>query len=120
MALLVLAICASCGSGGGGGSAGGESAAPGAQAPASVALTWNGADTAAGYVVHWGTASRAYSHDIDVRKPVADEHGAVMVVLALDADEQAATYYFAITSYDAAGNSSVYSNELSLAATSID
>jgi hypothetical protein len=116
----MLAICASCGSGGGGGGTGGESDAPGAQAPASVALTWSGTDAVVGYVVHWGTAPRAYSHDIDVRKPVADAQGTVMVVVALDAGERAATYYFAITAYDTAGNSSAYSNELSLAATSIE
>ncbi len=114
--LLALAFCAACGGGGGGGggSAGGGSSGPTVQTPASVALTWSSSDAVAGYVVHWGAAARTYSHGVDVRKPVADAQGTVMVVVALDAREYAATYYFAITSYDADGNSSAYSNELSI------
>src|SRR5207253_9941651 len=69
-ALLMLVICASCGSGGGGGSAGDGDPAPNANAASSVAVTWSGSDGAAGYVVHWGTTSGDYSHDVDVKKPV--------------------------------------------------
>jgi ABC-type phosphate transport system substrate-binding protein len=118
-ALLVLALCASCGSGGGGGSAGDSEAAPDASSPASVALTWSGSDDVAGYVVHWGTTSGVYSRAIDVRKPVADAQGAVTIVITLDGvDADVAGYFFAITSYDTAGSSSAYSNELSIDATS--
>jgi len=115
-ALLVLAMCASCGGGGAGGGAGDGAGASDQNAPASVALTWTGSDAAAGYVVHWGTTSGDYSHDVDVQKPAADPHGEVMVVIALDAiDASVERLFFAITSYDGAGNSSVYSNELSIA-----
>jgi hypothetical protein len=110
-ALLVLAICASCGGGGGsGGSAGDGGPAPADTAPANVALTWRGSEEVAGYVVHWGTVSREYAHEVDVLRPPMDADGNVTVVIALDAG--AAVYYFAITSYDGAGSSSDYSNEL--------
>lgn len=109
-ALLVLAICSACGGGGGGGSTGGSTSAP----DTTVALTWRSSDAdVAGYVVHWGTAARAYSHDVDVSEPSADAEGNVTVVIALDGGDPASRYYFAITSYDAGGNSSGYSNELS-------
>ena len=85
-ALLVLAMCASCGGGGAGGGAGDAGGASDQNAPASVALTWTGSDDVAGYVVHWGTTSGEYSHDVDVQKPAADSQGEVMVVIALDAD----------------------------------
>jgi hypothetical protein len=112
-ALLLLAVltsCASCGGGGGGGGSAEEGSAPGSH----VAVTWIGSDDAAGYVVHWGIVSRAYSHDIDVLKPVADAQGTVTVVVALDGDATVSAYYFAITSYDSAHNASGYSNELSI------
>src|SRR5712691_11465370 len=106
-ALLVLAICTSCGSGGGGGGAGDGEVAPAANAPASVALTWSGSDAAAGYVVHWGTTSGVYPHDVDVRKPVANAHGDVTVAIMLDGiDASVARVFFAITSYDVASNTS--------------
>lgn len=119
-ALLVLAICASCGGGGGGGSAGGGEVAPGENAQRSVALTWSASDAATGYVVHWGTTSGVYSHDVDVRKPVADAHGQVTIVIMLDgADPTITRYFFAITSYDDVGSASAYSNELSIDASTI-
>ena len=46
---------------------------------------------------------------------MVDGDGNVTVVIALDAAPGAATYFFAITSYDVAHNSSDYSNELSIA-----
>lgn len=76
-------------------------------------LTWRGADDVTGYVVHWGTASRVYVHDVDVQKPPAHANGAVTVVITLDASD-AATYYFAVSSYDATRTASAYSNELSI------
>jgi hypothetical protein len=77
-----------------------------------VQLTWRGDDAVAGYVVHWGTASRDYVHDLDVQKPAKDANGAVTVVIAFDAAETVATFYFAVTSYDVAHVESAYSNEL--------
>ena len=119
-ALLVLAICTSCGSGGGGRGAGGAEVTP--DAPTSVAITWSGSDAAtAGYVVHWGATSGTYAHDVDVRKPAADGNGEVTVVMTLDgADPSAARFFFAITSYDDAGASSAYSNELSIEASAAE
>ena len=114
LALLVLTMCASCGGGGGGGgSAGDGSPAPVAERQ-TVQITWRGGDDVAGYVVHWGTASRVYVHDLDVQKPLPDATGDLTVAIALDAIDTATTYYFAVTSYDAAHIESAYSNELSV------
>ena len=107
-ALLVLAICSSCGGGGGGGSAG--ESAPASHAD--VAITWRDDESVAGWVVHWGTASRVYTHEVNVSKPASDADGNVTVVVAVDA-ETSLRFYFAITSYDVLGNSSDFSNELS-------
>ena len=116
-ALLVLAMCASCGGGGAGGGAG---SAPDENAAATVGLTWTGSDAAAGYVVHWGTTSGAYSHAVDVGSSVADSHGTVTVTIALDgAAASAERFFFAVTSYDAVGDSSAYSNELSIAVSAL-
>lgn len=118
--LLMLASFMSCGGGGGGssGSAGGSGVPV---STADVAITWRGTDAnVAGYVVHWGTASRTYAHDVDVSKPVADAQGTVMVVIALPTDDSASTYYFAISSYDASGSASAYSNELALDVAAFD
>jgi hypothetical protein len=114
-ALLVLASCTSCGGGGGGGSNGsaGSSGAP--ASTADVSITWRGTDpNVAGYVVHWGTESHVYAHDVDVSKPMADAQGAATVVIAVPTEDSASTYYFAISSYDGAGGTSAYSNELSI------
>jgi hypothetical protein len=113
-ALLVLASCTSCGGGGGG--SGGSTRGDGVPAStADVAITWRGTDTnVAGYVVHWGTESGVYAHDVDVSKPMADAQGAATVVIAVPTDDPASTYYFAISSYDAFGGASAYSNELSI------
>jgi len=115
-ALLVLALCASCGGGGAGGGAGGTLDAN----AATVGLTWTASDDAAGYVVHWGTTSGAYPHTVDVGDPGADSHGAVTATITLDGvDASAERLFFVITSYDGAGGSSAYSNELSIATSSL-
>ncbi len=113
-ALLVLAVCSSCGGGGGGGSAGERNPT----LHADVAITWRDADDVAGWVVHWGTASRVYDHTVDVAKPAADGDGNVTVVIAIDGVTES-FLYFALTSYDAAANSSAYSNELALSTDAI-
>ena len=107
-ALLVLAICSSCGGGGGGGSAGGGDLV----SHADMAITWRGDEDVAGWVVHWGTTSREYTHDVNVAKPTSDADGNVTVVIAVDG-ETSSRFFFAITSYDAAGDTSDFSNELS-------
>jgi hypothetical protein len=78
-----------------------------------VQITWIGTDDVAGYVVHWGTSSLEYSHHLDVQRPPLDADGAVTVVISLE-PSAATTYYFAVTSYDAAHLESTYSNELSV------
>jgi len=77
-----------------------------------VAITWRDDESVAGWVVHWGTTSRVYIHEVNASKPVSDVDGNVTVVVAVDG-AAASRFYFAITSYDASGNSSDFSNELS-------
>jgi hypothetical protein len=118
-ALLVLASCTSCGGGGGSSGSAGGGGAP--TSTADVAITWRTTDeSVAGYVVHWGTASRDYAHDVDVSKPTEDAQGTVRVVIALPTEAFDTTYYFAISSYDAAGDASAYSNELSIGVAELD
>jgi len=107
LALLVLSV--GCGGGGGGGSGGGSQAS---NDTVGVQLTWSdGGEAIAGYSVHWGTASGTYVHVLDVGRPAASSDGVITVVIAL---EPASTYYFAVTARDAGGETSPYSNELSV------
>lgn len=107
---LVAVIGASCGGGGDGEEEATNSAID-------VAVTWRANEPAvAGYVVHWGTASRTYSHDIDVQMPASDTDGLIMVAIRLDPDDSEPTYFFAITAYGSDGASSGYSNEVLMAA----
>jgi len=107
LALLLLSG-AGCGGGGGGGGGGGE---PQPSSDTSgVRLTWRGGgQEVAGYVVHWGTESHSYTQTLDVGSPSLSPEGLVIVVVTV---ESAPIYYFAVTSYDASGQSSSYSNEL--------
>ena len=108
--LALLVLCVGCGGGGGGG--GGDGPQPSSDT-VGVELTWNdGGEAIAAYSVHWGTASRAYEHVLDVGRPVPSADGLVTVVIAL---EPASVYYFAVTARDADGQASPYSNELSVA-----
>lgn len=117
---LLLAGLLSCGGGGGGSSE--RAAGGGASAStANVSITWRGtAGDVAGYVVHWGTASGAYSHDLDVANPSADADGIVTAVIALPIGDASATYYFAMSSYDATGGTSANSNELSIEVSALE
>jgi hypothetical protein len=108
-ALLVLAICSSCGGGGGGGGSAGEGDPA---SHADVAITWLDDESVTGWVVHWGAASRGYTHEVNVSKPASDADGNVTVIIAIDG-EASSRFYFAITSYDPSGNASAFSNELS-------
>jgi hypothetical protein len=109
----------SCGGGGGSGRSAEADGRP--ESTADVAISWRGTDAnVAGYVVHWGTTSHVYDHDVDAAKPVADAQGTVTVVIALPADVSASTYYFAISSYDASGGASADSNELSIDVATLD
>jgi hypothetical protein len=113
---LLLAGLSSCGGGGGG-----SNQRAGGVSTADVAITWRGtAEDVAGYLIHWGTASGSYTHDVDVADPVADAQGIVTVVIALPIEDSSTTLYFAMTSYDAAGATSAYSNELSIEVSALD
>ena len=73
-----------------------------------VNLEWNAPDVTtdvAGYKIHYGTASGTYSQSIDVGNTTS------YTVSNLTNGQ---TYYFTTTTYDAAGNESVYSNEVSM------
>jgi hypothetical protein len=56
----------------------------------------------AGYKVYWGTVSRNYSWSADA---------STQTTYTVPSLSEGATYYFAATAYDAAGNQSGYSNE---------
>jgi len=114
--LLVVASCMACGGGGGGGSSDEAGGNAGPASTADVAITWRATDpNVAGYVVHWGAAPGAYSHDVDFAKPMADAEGTVTVVIAVPiAGVESSAYYFAISSYDVLGGTSSLSNELSI------
>jgi hypothetical protein len=59
--------------------------------------------TLEGYRVYYGTSSAAYSESIDVGN----------VTTTTISDLASATYYFAVTAYDTAGNESTLSGEVS-------
>ena len=82
---------------------------------AQATLTWNAPTTnsdgtpltdLAGYKVYYGTASGNYAQTVDV--------GNVTTSVVSNLTD-GATYYFAVTSYDASGGESGYSNEVSKA-----
>lgn len=100
LALLVVA----CGGGGSGSDGGTTSASSG------LLIRWREVSNVAGYVIHWGTASGAYMHALDVGAPDADADGVVSFLL----EEPRATglIYFALTSYDDDFQMSAFSNEL--------
>lgn len=58
-----------------------------------------------GYKVYYGTASRVYDHTLDIGNATQHE------ITGLEPDT---TYYFAVTAYDASGNESDYSEELTV------
>ena len=72
---------------------------------AEISLAWDANSEAdlAGYNIYYGTASRNYTHRIDVGNTT--EH----TVAGLD---DGGRYYFAATAYDQNGNESAYSTEL--------
>ena len=71
-----------------------------------VTLAWdaNTETDLAGYRVHYGTASGSYTTIVDVHNVTTS------IVTGLTAGR---TYYFAVTAYDASGNESGYSNQVS-------
>src|SRR6184192_3316380 len=75
-----------------------------------VNLAWNASTGAAGYKVHFGTASGAYGTSVDVGTRTT------YTVTGL----AAGTYYFAVTAYDSSGVQSGFSNEATAAVTGGD
>ncbi len=72
---------------------------------ASVTLAWDtGASGTVGYTVYSGEATRVYSNRNDV---------GTVTTIKVDGLLEGATYYFAVTAYDAARLESNYSNEVS-------
>src|SRR5947208_13308994 len=67
-----------------------------------VNLAWDASTGAAGYKVHFGTASRVYGTPVDVGASTT------YTVTGL----AAGTYYFAVTAYDSSGVQSDFSNEV--------
>lgn len=99
-----------CG-GGGGGSGSGEDGGDPTTPTASLLIRWQAAAEADGYVIHWGNTTGAYDHELDVGAPAASSSDDV-VSFMLDGVATSMTVYIALTSYDAAGKMSGFSNEL--------
>ncbi len=75
---------------------------------ATVEVTWLAnplEDHVAGYIVYYGTTSGRYIHADDV------EQNTQVDISNL---KQGVTYYFAVTAYNASGNESVFSDEVSV------
>jgi hypothetical protein len=77
----------------------------------SVLIRWRAMDDVAGYVVHWGRTSGAYTDARDVGAPVVDPDG--VIEFFLDQAGPGGTLYFALTSYDDQRRMSGFSNEVS-------
>lgn len=110
--LLLLLLLPGCGGGGGGGPTDSASSTGAtAHSGPAVTLTWDPPTTnadgspltdLAGYKVHYGTATGAYTKTVDVHN----------VTTHRVEDLAPGTYYFAVTAYDLSGNESDYSNEV--------
>ena len=77
----------------------------------SVLVRWRASEDVAGYVVHWGRSSGAYTDALDVGSPAVDGDG--VINFSLDQAGPRGTIYFALTSYDDDRRMSGFSNELS-------
>ncbi|MEW6442360.1 MAG: fibronectin type III domain-containing protein [bacterium] len=71
-----------------------------------ITLAWNAnaESDVAGYKLHYGTSSRAYSQEISIAGKSVTSYTATL---------NPNTYYFALTAVDTSGNESGYSNEVS-------
>lgn len=78
-------------------------------AAGTVSLTWNlsPSSSVVGYKIYYGTTSQVYSTNVTVGNVTS---------LTLPGLTNGTTYYFAATSYDASGNESAYSSEVSFTA----
>jgi len=68
----------------------------------------------AGFVIHWGTASRTYTSQVDIADPASDEYTWIIETTV------PTTIYFAMTAYDDDDNVSAFSNEVFKEFTSSD
>ena len=81
---------------------------------AGITLTWSAPTTytdgspllVAGYRVYYGSAARSYNGSIDIKTNSITLDSAALF------SGVSATYYFAVTAYDAAATESDYSNEV--------
>jgi len=105
-ALLAAGVVALAGCGGGGGG-GDDAVAPAGNA--TVTLTWTAPSDARirGYRVYYGLSSRSYLQARGGGLNSGSATSFAVVGLAEGRD-----YYFAVTAYDAAGNESDYSSEV--------
>lgn len=110
--VTLFLLAAACGSGGGGGDGTSDGGGVSDDLPR-LHVRWGSIPNVAGYVIHWGMRSGEYTDEVDVSAPAVGEDGVVSFVL--DAIDTAGMYYFAITSYDQAGTSSAFSNEIAIA-----
>lgn len=69
-------------------------------------------ETVVGYMIHLGHESRSYAYNVDIGSPQSSSNEIVYNATLDETVDQ----YFAISSYDAAGNASEYSNEIFIAA----
>ncbi len=101
----VAALLASCGGGGSG-----DSPPPSDSPGGAATLTWDAADPSlvVGYRVYFGTAPRAYGQPLGYGVNVGNTTTYTVTGLT-----GAQTYYFTVTSVDAQGGESAYSNEAS-------
>ena len=109
LGLALLAALAACGGGGGGGDPAVASVSIGS-GPGSASVQWTGANDprVTGYRVYVGTTSGSY---LQARGAGLNAGAATASdISGLNAGQR---YYFAVTSYDSAGNESAYSGEAS-------
>jgi hypothetical protein len=107
----VVLLMAACGGSGSGSDAGGE---PSADVDShALVVRWQPTADAIGYVVHWGTRSRAYDRALDVGAPPPDARGESSAIFEYVGAPGA--IYVSLTSYDRDGRSSAFSNEIAAA-----
>jgi len=73
-------------------------------------------ESVVGYTIHLGQASRDYELNLDIGHPATSENE----ILYNATIENSVDSYLAVSSYDAFGNSSVYSNEIVVAAVVVE
>jgi hypothetical protein len=74
-----------------------------------VTVSWDAVSKAAGYVLHWGTASHTYSKSVDVGSSTS---------FKVDVPYETTPHYFAVQAYSSTGVRSAFSEEVSTTALS--